>query len=83
MANPSEMANAVKTLIPLGNDLGIVIDRILLDELRIDRETLLRITSDGKGLYIEPIPAEERSQFLEAGRLAMDVHDDAFRKLAR
>ena len=52
-----------KTLIPVGDELGIVIDRSLLDELQIDRETPLRITSDGRGLYIEPIPADQRGQF--------------------
>ena len=72
----------IKTLIPIGEGLGIVIDRSLLEQLHIDCETPLRITSDGKGFYVEPIPAEERSRFLEAGRRIMDVHDEAFRKLA-
>ena len=47
----------IKTLIPVGDDLGIVIDQSLLDQLHIGRETPLRITSDGKGLYIEPMRA--------------------------
>jgi hypothetical protein len=82
MANPSEIAITVKTLIPLGNDLGIMIDRSILEQLHIDRQTPLRITSDGKGLYIEPIPVEQKCEFLEAGRQVMDIHDGAFRKLA-
>jgi len=82
MPNPFEMTAMIKTLIPLGDGLGIVIDPSLLEELHIDRETPLRITSDGKGLYIEPIPAEQMGRFLEAGRRMMDIHDDAFRKLA-
>lgn len=83
MPNPTDVAAMIKTLIPVGDELGIVIDRSLLDELHIDRETPLRVTSDGKCLYIEPIPADQRGQFLGAGRRIMDVHDDAFRKLAR
>jgi hypothetical protein len=83
MPHPSEIAVTTKTLIPVGDDLGIVIDRSLLDKLHIDRETPLRITSDGKGLYIEPIPPEQRRRVLEAGRTMMDIHDDAFRKLAQ
>jgi hypothetical protein len=83
MPNPSESSAMIKSLIPVGDDLGIVIDRSLLDELHIDRETPLRVTSDGKGLYIEPIPADQRGHFLEAGRRIMDVHDDAFRRLAQ
>ena len=73
----------IKTLIPFGEDLGIVIDRSLLDQLHMDRETPLRITSDGKGLYIEPMTIDQKKPFLEAGRQAMDIHDDAFRKLAQ
>jgi hypothetical protein len=83
MPHPSDIAVTIKTLIPVGDDLGIVIDRSLLDELHINLETPLRITSDGKGLYIEPIPAEQRDRFLEAGRRMMDIHNDAFRKLAQ
>ena len=72
----------IKTLTPIGDGLGFVIDRSLLDELRIGRDTPLRITSDGKGFYVEPLPAEERSKFVEAGLRMMDVHKEAFRKLA-
>ena len=72
----------IQTLIAVGDDLGIVIDRSLLNELGIDRATPLRITSDGKGLYIEPIPADERGRFLESGRRIMEIHDEAFRMLA-
>jgi hypothetical protein len=60
-----------------------VIDQSILDELHIGRETPLRITSDGNGLYIEPVTTEQRDRFLKAGRQVMDIHDDAFRKLAR
>ena len=72
----------IKTLIPIGEELGFVIDKTILNELHIDRDTPLRITSDGKGFYVEPAPQEERNQFAEAGRRMMDIHDDAFRKLA-
>ena len=39
----------IKTLTPIGEAFGIVIDRSLLDALHIDSETPLRITSDVKG----------------------------------
>ncbi len=45
----------IKTLRPVGNSLGLVIDRPILDLLGIDRRTQLRVTTDGKILYIEPV----------------------------
>jgi hypothetical protein len=72
----------IKTLTPIGEGLGFVIDKTLLEELRISRDTPLRITSDGKGFYVEPLPAEEGSKFLRAGRRMMDIHEEAFRGLA-
>jgi hypothetical protein len=83
MPSPSETAATIKNLVPVGDDLGIVIDRSVLDQLHIDRETPLKITSDGKRLYIEPIPIEQGHSFVQAGRQMMDIHDEAFRKLAR
>ncbi len=82
MPNSTETAPTIKTLIPVGDDFGIVINRSLLDDLHIDRETPLRITSDGKGLYIEPMLTDKSASFSEAGQRMMDIHDDAFRKLA-
>ena len=45
----------IKTLRPVGNSLGLIIDRPILKLLGIDRKTQLRITTDGKILYIEPV----------------------------
>jgi hypothetical protein len=72
----------IKSLIPVGEGLGFVIDQSLLDELQIGRDTPLRITSDGKGFYVEPVAAQEGSRFLEAGCRMMDIHEEAFRRLA-
>ncbi len=83
MSNASKTAAKIRNLVPLGDDLGIVIDRSLLDELQIDRETPLRIISDGKGLYIQPVLADQAGGFLEAGQRMLDIHEDAFRKLAQ
>jgi len=45
----------IKTLRPVGNSLGLIIDRPILELLGIDRQTQLRVTTDGKVLYIEPV----------------------------
>jgi hypothetical protein len=45
----------IKTLRPVGNSLGLIIDRPILELLGIDRGTPLRLTTDGKVLHIEPV----------------------------
>jgi antitoxin component of MazEF toxin-antitoxin module len=45
----------IKTLRPVGNSLGLIIDRPILELLGIDRQTQLRVTTDGKVLFIEPV----------------------------
>ena len=48
----------IKTLRPVGNSLGLIIDRPILELLGIDRGTQLRVTTDGRVLYIEPVARE-------------------------
>jgi len=54
----------IKTLTPIGNSLGIIIDRPILELLKIDRETPLEITTDGKGFYVRPIPFADEVEIL-------------------
>jgi antitoxin MazE len=43
-----------KTLIQVGNSLGLVIERPVLDLLNITRDTVLEVSTDGRRLIIEP-----------------------------
>jgi antitoxin component of MazEF toxin-antitoxin module len=43
-----------KTLIPIGNSFGLVIDRPILELLKMTRDTVLELTTDGRRLIIEP-----------------------------
>lgn len=45
----------IKKLCLVGNSLGLVIERPLLEILGIDRNTPLDISTDGKRLIIEPV----------------------------
>ncbi len=45
----------IKKLTPIGNSLGLIIDRPILDLLNIDRGSRLEITTDGKRLIIVPL----------------------------
>ena len=71
-----------KTLTAIGNSLGLIIERPILDLLKIDRDTPLEITTDGKGLYIKPVDSEHRDQVLEVAERVMDIHKDTLKKLA-
>jgi len=45
----------IKKLTPIGNSLGLIIDRPILGLLDIDRDTELEITTDGETLMIQPV----------------------------
>ena len=44
-----------KHLTAIGNSLGLIIEKPILDLLNITRETPLEVTTDGVGLYIRPV----------------------------
>jgi len=51
----------IKTLTPIGNSLGLIIDRPILNLLNIDRDTELEISTDGKTLTIRPAGTKNSS----------------------
>ena len=57
----------IKKLTKHGNSLALVIDRAVLDLLKIDTDTPLEISTDGQVLVISPIRDEEhRDKFNKA-----------------
>jgi antitoxin component of MazEF toxin-antitoxin module len=72
----------VKTLTAIGNSLGLIIDRPILDLLKIDRDTKLEIRTDGEALIIRPLRDVRRSRARQAAERLMDQHDETLRKLA-
>jgi antitoxin component of MazEF toxin-antitoxin module len=50
----------IKTLTRHGNSLALVIDRAVLDLLKIDAETPLDISTDGQVLVITPVREKRR-----------------------
>lgn len=71
-----------KKLTAIGNSLGVVIEKPILELLDIGRDTELEMRTDGNVLIIEPI-RKRRKRVAEAARRVMDAHDETFRKLAR
>ncbi len=72
----------IKKLTAIGNSLGIIIDRPILELLRIDRETALEISTDGDALIIRPNRTERGQKVKASTRRMMDQHDETLRKLA-
>jgi antitoxin MazE len=73
-----------KTLTTIGNSLGLIIDRPILELLHIDKDTLLEIETDGKALIIRPAPADARKRRIrESTERLMAAHDKTLRKLAK
>jgi len=74
----------IKKLSTVGNSLGLIIERPILDLLNITKDTPLEITTDGEALIIRP--AKKLSQMdrvISAADEIMDAHDETFRKLAK
>jgi antitoxin component of MazEF toxin-antitoxin module len=72
-----------KKLSAIGNSLGIVIEKPILELLEIDRETELDMRTDGERLIIEPVRGAKRARVKAAVQRAMRAHDATLRKLAK
>ena len=55
-----------KTLIRHGNSLVLVIDKPILDMLRISADTPLELTTNGDSLLVSPVRDKARQQKLRA-----------------
>jgi antitoxin MazE len=75
-----------KNLSVIGNSLGLVIEKPILDLLNITRDTELEVTTDGTRLIIEPIREVEakgrRGRVGAATKRVMKNHDRTLRRLA-
>jgi antitoxin component of MazEF toxin-antitoxin module len=73
----------VKELTKHGNSLALVIDRPILDLLKINPETPLDVSTDGRQLIVTPQkPSARRKKFEAAQEFAHKRFGRAFRKLA-
>jgi antitoxin MazE len=71
-----------KKLSAIGNSLGVVIEKPILELLDINRETELEMTTDGQRLIIEPI-RKRKKRVKEAVEQVMVEHESTLRKLAK
>jgi antitoxin MazE len=72
-----------KKLSAIGNSLGIVIEKPILELLDITRDTELELKTDGDRLILTPIRKGRRQRVKEAVDEVLADHAPTFRKLAK
>ena len=74
-----------KRLQTIGNSAGLIIDKPILELLRITPETELDVATDGERLIITPIRqgGARRRKFAAAQERTLCAHERTFRKLAK
>lgn len=73
----------VKKLTKHGNSMALIIDRSVLDLLKIDNDTPLEVTTDGKALIVTPVKDKERAaRFREALESTNRRYGRALKRLA-
>ena len=77
------MTAVIKNLTAVGNSLGLIIERPILDLLDIDKETPLEVRTDGEALIIRPQRRTRSARLKAAAKRMMEAHDDTLRKLAK
>jgi antitoxin MazE len=74
-----------KRLQAVGNSSGVIIDKPILEMLRITSETELEVSTDGERLIITPIrsDAARKQKLARAQARTVAAHERTFRKLAK
>lgn len=75
-----------KTLTNIGNSLGLIIERPVLELLNIDKDTQLDVSTDGDALIIRPVRAEigdKRARVKASAAKLMKAHHETMKKLAK
>ena len=73
----------IKKLVSHGNSAALIIDRPILDLLKVDMNTPLEITTDGKNLIISPVENTVREKKFKAALEKVNrIHGKTLRKLA-
>ena len=73
----------IKRLTRHGNSWALVIDKPILDLLKIDPEAPVQLSTNGQRLVVEAAPPEDReAKFKAAHESVIKRHARAFQKLA-
>ena len=72
----------IKNLVKHGNSWALVIDKPILDLLKIDPASPVELTTDGRSVTITPTTDVNRKKVRAARKKVNDRHAKAFKKLA-
>jgi antitoxin component of MazEF toxin-antitoxin module len=73
----------IKKLSAVGNSLGLIIDRPILELLDITKDTALEIKTDGEALIIRPVKLSRKERIRDSTKRMIAVHDETLQKLTR
>jgi antitoxin MazE len=74
----------IKKLVTHGNSAALIIDKPILELLKINPSTSLEIATDGRNLIISPVSAATRGRkFRAALKKINKAHEQTLDKLAR
>jgi antitoxin component of MazEF toxin-antitoxin module len=73
----------VKKLSAVGNSLGLIIERPILELLGITKDTELEIKTDGEALIIRPVKLGKKERIRQSSQRMMTAHAETLRKLAK
>jgi antitoxin component of MazEF toxin-antitoxin module len=69
----------IKKLSAVGNSLGLIIERPILELLDITKDTPLEVKTDGEALIIRPSKLGRKERIRESTKRMMTVHDKTLR----
>ena len=73
----------IKKMVSHGNSAALIIDKPILEILKIDMDTPLEISTDGKNLIISPIQdTKQETRFRAALQKVNKKHGATLKKLA-
>jgi antitoxin MazE len=73
----------IKKLTAIGDSLGVIIEKPILELLDIDQDTPLEVKTDGEGLIIRPARQSRSQRVRQAAERLMAHHDETLRELAK
>jgi len=73
----------IKKMVSHGNSAALIIDKPILEILKIDMDTPLEVSTDGKNLIISPVQdAKREKRFRAALQKVNKKHGKTLKKLA-
>jgi antitoxin component of MazEF toxin-antitoxin module len=73
----------IKKLVSHGNSAALVIDKPILELLKVDMDTPLEISTDGKNLIISPVEDSKREKRFKSALARINrLHGKTLKRLA-